>query len=371
MTSGDNSSLNIDLSTGTDIPFEKVFVSSAPLNALLIEGLYESLAWKNIYEDYEGTDGYFNMDNADTSEYEDKAMTLIKNYEKQKGNIQYNITPSSIMIYKLADKNIMGDGNETTITVNMVDHIEDIAIYKRYLTDTSIFENDNLGYKDLVVLTDSVEDGGYVTYISHGKLSSNIFMEEVMYWNGYMTDVNIKNVKSYIEKLSEAQKQQLKSQDFGNQGVFYQRDYWVNDIDEKYYEISVHSYQTTCSSEYFEEDAFKDYINMHNAPRPESGMNTFTEYGKEKYPNLNISDMGEKKYYISKSGEFLGNTEAEAKSKTNQETTIEASPVVETPIYEEPQNTVEETQTNEVESREQEGAENNTALENVTTENVE
>lgn len=353
---GQVNTINIDLSTGEDIPLEKVFVSSATINSYLSEGLYKTLAWQNL-EVVDGEEVNNDMDNVDTSEYEDKFIMIINNYNKAKNNLKYSIYPSKISIYGLIDKNILDAEiyEQTSIDINLIDHIKEVAMYKRYLTKESIFENDNIGLKDIIVLTGYAQQEKYMTRISYGKISNNIFTEEVLFKN-LDKDDEIEVCIKYIEKLSEEQKATLKNQAYDNKGYFFQREYNIYDDSENdYYVINTYSYQAVCSISYFENEAFKDYINLNAIPRANIGLMGFSEYMKEDFPNLEILEGKAEDYYISKSGEFLGNTKEEANKKIKKQQKLNQQEVElerEENIQEEQQNNMEANIVNDVLSRE-------------------
>lgn len=310
---GQVNTLNIDLSTGENIPLEKIFISSATINSYLVEGLYENLAWENL-EVVDGEEIKNDMDNVDTSEYEDKFMMIINNYNKAKSNLKYSIYPSKISIYGLIDKNILNTEiyEHTSIDINLIDHIEQVAMYKRYLTNESIFENDDLGSKGIIVLTGSAQEEEYVTKINYGKITDNIFMEEVILKDLYQNDEMEVCIK-YIEKLSNEQKTRLKTQAYDNKGYFFQREYNIYyDSENAYYIIYTNSYEAMCPISYFENEAFKDYINLNAMPRADISLRGFSTYMKDDFPNLEILEEKSEDFYINKSGEFLGNTKEEA-----------------------------------------------------------
>lgn len=347
---GHINTLNIDLSTGEDIPLEKVFVSSATINSYLSEGLYKTLAWQNL-EVVDGEEVKNDMDKVDTSEYEDKFMMIINNYNNAKSNLKYNIYPSKISIYGLIDKNILDTDiyEQTSIEISLIEHMEEVAIYKRYLTKESIFETDNLGSKDIIVLTGDAQQEEYMTRISYGKISNNIFMEELLLKNLDKDDKMEVCIK-YIEKLSEEQKEILKNQAYDNKGYFFQREYNIYDDSENdYYVINTYSYQAICSISYFENEAFKDYINLNATPRASVGLMGFSEYMKKDFPNLEILEEKTEVYYISKLGEFLGNTKEEVDRKRMEQQKLNEQTVeVEEIIQEVQQNNIQENIVNDV-----------------------
>lgn len=340
---GQVETINIDLSTGEDIPFEKVFISSATLNSYLADGLYKTLAWQNLEITEETVKN--DMDNVDTSEYEDEFIKLINNYNKSKDNLKFNIYSSSISIYELINKDILDiDGVESLIiNIDLVEHINEVAIYKRYLTENSIFEDDSLGLKDTIVLTGYFGDEKYITRLSYGKLTENIFMEEILFRSDEDNE-GIEYAEQYVKKLSEEQKETLKRETDDNKATFFQREYNIfYDTNKEYFIIDVRSYQAMCPIAYFQEEAFKDYIKLKAMPRADVGLNGFNEYMREDFPNLQILNEKFKSYYINASGEFLGNTEEEVNKKIEEKQLInQVQNKIDENIQEEQQNYIQE-----------------------------
>lgn len=331
--------VNIDLTTGDDIPFEKVFVSSAPINSYLTEGLYETLAWYTKYiQEQNAPEEYvdrYDMDKADISDYEDKSIMLIKNFQKakEKGTLKYIITPSNVIIYNLLDENIVSkEWLDSSITINFQNKLDEVAIYKRYLNDKNIYENISLGNKNVIVCTESTV--GHDTYlqrvnkiINYGKKSNNLYVEEFLSFSEYDTsDEIIDKIEKYFVDNSEINNNNIKPED--GQGMFYHKDINVwKKYDGNYYEAAINEVKVTCSEDYYKNLAFKDFIAMKNKYTDEVGLVFFNTYEAENYPNLTIKDNsitvdGEyqttPRVFFSLNGEYLGDNEEEAKAKLNQ-----------------------------------------------------
>ena len=323
--------LNIDLTTGEDIPFEKVFVSSAPINSYLAEGLYANLAWA-YYEKFGNSLETLDMKDVDTSEFEDKFLQVVANYKKAKenGSIQYTLKENKVTVYGLIDEKIIDKDYPIGIEIKLLNKKEEVAIYKRYLTNESIFDNTNIGEKNLIVFTQSAGGSEAYTYtkLNYGKISDNIFMEE--YIQNY-EDMEIpKAIVSYIKKQSQDKKKSLLSEVPNTKGMFYQRVFTfmhVNDAD--FYRVAIEEIKTTCDIDYFKEEAFKDFIEYKDEININMCGNGFfyPDYGDEKQ-NKNLKteetmikdEIGETipAVYLSKSGEYLGKTEEEAREKVSK-----------------------------------------------------
>ena len=252
--------LNIDLSTGNEIPFNDIFISSATINAYLSNALYKTLAWSNLQSGIDTID----MNQIDTSDYEDKFMMLINNYKNNIDNIKYTISPNAIDVYGLIDKNILDVENvqKMSIHIDLIDYINEIAMYKKFLSERNIYDDDSIGIKNTIVFTNNiVANNENISKISYNKLQNNIFIEEYLFGDYEQPEYDA--AKEYIKKLSDEQKTNLINQTSNNRGTFFQRSYNITNANENsYYIITVNSYQAMCSINYFNSSAFFDYIKL-------------------------------------------------------------------------------------------------------------
>lgn len=297
---------NFDLTTGEEIPFEKLFVSSAPIKSMIASAMYEGFAWNELMENYEKYEGYLDMKNTDTSEVEDNIWLAVSKYNQIKDKIKYSFSPTTIGIHN----------KEIACSIDMSKYIGEIAIYKRYLTESEIFENVPTDKKDIIVfstdITDIVDEA---TQISYGKISDNIFMEEVFFhWMETNTD-DMAVVEDYIKNLSKEKQIILRQETPNNKGVIFQGSYDVWKNEKGYYCINVKYYKAECSKQYFDNEAFRDYIKVNARERADVGLNAFEVYMKEDYPEMQISEVENQTYFLSLTGEFLGNTEEEVENK--------------------------------------------------------
>lgn len=197
---------NYDLNTGEQIPFENIFTKSTPINALLAESAMQVAAW-NIEDGvivssgsgesyYEQLQEYYNMDNRDTSEYEDMLLKVSKKYNELKGNVQYNVTPYGITIYNLMPDEFADNDVRNTrfrMKISMYKYPQYIAIYKRY-SGTDIFEKSDIGLKNIRAFYMPMS---YYTMNTrkntakdtiYGDLSDNVFCDIAL--TSYMADYN-------------------------------------------------------------------------------------------------------------------------------------------------------------------------------------
>ena len=270
-----------------------------------------------------------------------------------------------IEIYGMIDEEILGEKPESgdnRIEINFLDHLEEIAIYKRYLTDEDIYQNTNIGEKNIIVLTNGIESQTYREKISYGKIQDNIFIEEAAETYG---DNNIDTAIQYIKTLSNKEQEKIKQETPKNQGLFFQRQFIIEEK-ENYYKITINTSKAECTKDYFNNLAFKDYIILKQQINVAGDMIRFTNYDKEQFPNLQISETTEEKMYIDKQGKYIGTTEEEAIRNTTQETNQ-----VQEPQQEENTNTNETFSITEINPEEEpENNETNTSNTTNTTNNT-
>ena len=315
--------LNIDLSTGNEIPFEEIFVSSAPIKSILAEGMYKTLAWetkgKNTNE--ENWEDDYDISKADISDFEDKSIILAKKYEKEKGKIKYSLYFDKIIVYDLL--NGITDKEDRTITIDFVDHLEDIAIYKRFLTEDSLFENSDIGLKNIIVCeypnVYGIQDVINEIPLNIGFISDKVYMED--FFECYISDTNnnTKNkITKYLQDFSNDTKKRISNN--SDNGLIFQRIMYLNrSRDNSFYYVELMEVNATCTIDYFKDLAFKDYIKLKLEPRADAGINIFSdeEFAKKRYPNLKVTIPREGNcLYFNLDGDYIGDTEEEAIRKT-------------------------------------------------------
>ena len=332
---GKKERLNIDLTTGKDISIDDVFVSSAPINTMIMEGVYKTLAWTELYSRKE--EDWFDsvdMDKINTSEYEDIALKVVNNFKKQKENLQFNISCSGITIDGITDPKIFKkyDNDETSITINFINYKEEIAIFKRFLTDKSIYENDSIGRKNVIVFTEA-KNIDYFDTLKYGKIQDNIFMDEELlsyYDKEKVNEKAIKSIKEYMVNIEKEDEKLLVSQTNNNEGVFYIKEIILYYYDNLFH-VDIRYSKATCDISYIKEFGFRDYIEMTNGERADVGLNMFYKGEGEdnKNTNLKIENPEMSQLYFDIYGNFIGNTKEEAEEKLKAETNTDQDKKIE------------------------------------------
>ena len=319
-----NKSINIDLTTGEDIPLQNIFISSTPIKSLLIDGLYEELYWyianssinENDWDNWEKWEEAHDMNNADTSEFEDKALLLAKKYEKQKDNLVFTITPTRVEIYNIIGKDLIDDDYLHYLKINLFKYKDETAIYKRYLTEKNIYKDNSLGQKNIIVFTDPYYENTFES-LNYGKIRDNIFLEEAFYC---YEDKYKETAKKFIENKSLELQNSIINETKQNEALICQRTYDISGFlnNEECFVISVSTYKAKCSKEYFKENAFKDYIKMKASPRADVGVNCFSEYLQDDFPNLKIQAGEYETYFLDSNGNLIATSWEEMEKLTKQ-----------------------------------------------------
>lgn len=314
---------NIDLNTGNEIPFEDIFTKSAPIASLISNNFFKKLAWDfEVDVDYDvvGEEKYFerrayfsNMNNRDTSDYEDKGLEIANWYKENKGNINYSITPMLVTIYDVETKE-----DRYNVTIPLYENNYCVAIYKRFKSNNSIYEKD-------------VNCSGFVPYsmpmsyysgckvdkdIEHGKVLKNLYLDMSI---ASYTSINNEKIESMSKTLVQNLIQEEKNKAMSNPSKYYVlqgtlqfldwtdfTDYYNSEIDGYF----IPHYRAFISYGECELDNF-DNLNKDLAEAaifPSAASDPFTlklyYYIKSNYKDDN--PYGNKMYYFDKDGNYLG-----------------------------------------------------------------
>ncbi len=136
--------LNYNLKTGEKFQFEDVLTKSAPIINMIYTGVLKSLAWDIKVDDSLSQEDYWNkrqelsdMNNRDTSDYEEILFEVSNWYKANKGNIEFTVSPTKLTLYNVTLPN---HSTFNGVSIDLRDYKENVAIYKRFY-DESIYEN--------------------------------------------------------------------------------------------------------------------------------------------------------------------------------------------------------------------------------------
>lgn len=142
--------INLNLNTGEQIKFEDLFISSAPIASMLLEASLKKQAWNHGLDYNNYTDGgefhkdmanQYDMNNRDFSAEEDYGIEVANLYKKMQGNIEFSFGTNSVQIYNFNPSFIVNDTGRS-MTIDFSKYKDYVAIYKRFKSSNSIYEND-------------------------------------------------------------------------------------------------------------------------------------------------------------------------------------------------------------------------------------
>ena len=123
-----NRYLNFNLNDGSQLRVEELFGVQADLLGLVRSAFYESLTTSNLTDEYWET-----AQSPDENELYEVVMGYMA------GEKEFFFTPTEICF----------SYGDYVARVDMVKHAEDITVYHKYLSEESLFERDDIGYKNL------------------------------------------------------------------------------------------------------------------------------------------------------------------------------------------------------------------------------
>lgn len=235
--------LTYDLNTGNTLKLEDLFTSNAPMNEILRKSAYYGFISNRAETNLSGDLQVNNYGNI-----EEDVADFIEQYNKGKITDFY-CTPSAIMIMY----------NETYITISFEEWADYITIYNKYLSNESLYEANDIGYKNLYTLTDRNLSNFY--YYTNYQNEKNYFIEISVLWDeDNSSDFEKKLVSNKIKDI-EREISDLKVKANQDQNNFYILDYYIEvdgffeqSIEENvvsvtewgnYYDMTVHDFETT------------------------------------------------------------------------------------------------------------------------------
>lgn len=184
--------LNYDLNTGEKITVDKVFTSDAPIENVLRKSAYYSLIDNHVEENLAG-----DLTVRDYGNIEDDIAEIIYAYKIGKIT-EFYYTSRYIYIFY----------NDKTISIDMREYPDYIAIYNRYLSKESLYEKDNIGIKNIYTLARRFND---IFYYQNYQNENNYFIDISIHFQAADSDeftkdlVNNKivEIENEIEKVKQ------------------------------------------------------------------------------------------------------------------------------------------------------------------------
>lgn len=251
--------LNFDLNTGNEIKFNDLFIGGTPMNQMVSEAVYKTLAaadydWNP--EDESSWEHAFDMDYRDTSKYETIAVKAVNTIAR--GNFDFEITPTYVYIENVIDTDMTNMEYTTGINIPVIDFIDYTTMYKKYVTEENIFEDEIVDWQLI---------GTNISYIEEMfkyEMTDDLMDIEALY---YFDSDYAGNREKVLEILKSDTAERLDKIVKSNpdKGVFYIVTfdaYKAYDSDNLM--ASVNFLSAVCDKTYFKNDAFKDFITIAN-----------------------------------------------------------------------------------------------------------
>lgn len=206
-------------------------------------------------------------------------------------NNKYKFYFDQSAVYLLLDDNIL--------EINFYDYYESFGLYNKYLTNISIFKNDNVEGNDL--LAASYRGNGIYSKLD---VEDNIFIDSVIYGDNNIDKKVLMGVSDALENIYDGLKT-TKEYKFLNQtgkltkltDIYIDKNSGLEIIKNRYniYSLNISSNTYNVSKEYFENKMVEDVYNLHRKLKTQQNnlvsLNKYNDLKKESF-NLIILSNG-------------------------------------------------------------------------------
>ena len=186
----------IRLDNAREVTFREIFTKDADLNYIIAQSAYDSIigSHKYVQSDHE-YEFDLDMDKIDYAKIENDVIRIVNYFKRNMNSIMFHL--SERYIYFTVN-------DEQYLTIDMMKHIDSIAIYSRFMTNESLFENGDLPKKTYVFRhAYEYEDGQDYSY---KELGNNMLVRIDTYSEvGYESIVEEREnkVKNYLIRESD------------------------------------------------------------------------------------------------------------------------------------------------------------------------
>lgn len=297
----DYQGLNYRLDTGDKISFNDLFISSANINNIIADSKYIQLAWDEMDNTLEGVD----MNNVDTSKFEEKIVSFVNEFSKNK-NPEFYFAQNKIYVK-------VGNENEF-LPIDIAKYYNSIAIFRRYSSNKNLFETSDNKVNEVFVFNAHVNN----PYV-YEDIYSNLFVDATVLESGYNENAEVyKKIKIKINELIEdAKAKSLANKNIGTAfRVYAYTSYNQNDNKiNAFYEI----YENTMAIDYFKNNIYSLIAEYERKPKASVGGNYFEKF--EWYNGdselINNSKITVKEEYIDEYYDLSGNIIKDNKTSNN------------------------------------------------------
>ncbi|MBQ2835254.1 MAG: hypothetical protein IJE68_00225 [Clostridia bacterium] len=203
--------INYDLNSGEKITIDKMFTSDAPIENILRQAAYYDIASSKTEDNLAG-----DLVVSDYGEIEDEIFEIINSYKKGEITDFYYSPQAIYLVYQ---------DNEKTLSIEMEDYAEYIAIYNRYLSKESLYENNNVGMKNLYTLSNRYKD---IYYYQNYQKADNYFIEISIDFQSTQDDQFAKKLVQDKISAIESEIEKVKQKGIENPNKFYILNYYIS-----------------------------------------------------------------------------------------------------------------------------------------------
>ena len=202
--------LNYDLNTGNHVTIEQIFTADAPIENILRKSIYYDLVSRKVEDNLSG-----DLVVSDYGNIEEEILEIINLYKKGKIT-EFSYSPMQI--------NLFYKENEI-VSIKMEDFAEYIAIYNRFLSEQSLFENEDIGEKNLYTLTRRYND---IYYYTNYQKEANYFIDISIDFQSIDNDEFAKKVVQQKIDGIEKEIENIKQEVLKNSNNFYILNYYIS-----------------------------------------------------------------------------------------------------------------------------------------------
>ncbi len=265
---------NIDLNTGEDIKFDDLFVKNVNFKdfipKIIYNGLFVSKTLDNMY-------GYIDKD-LDYSEIEDKTIEYLYLFNKKKFDFSVNDIGIDIII------------KDDIFEIKYIDNLDKIAVFDRYKSKESLFEKDNIGFKDIYI----------GTYYSHDSSCDRLGYISDNYYTQIYSSVDSKDETNILNTIIKHDLDLNKPDSLD--ATVYAADYSLIKVSSNLYNLYVLGSSFKMKKDYFK-NTFLDVL-LSNL-REMKPFIWFADYDTDQLDKKNVSYQSiNKDIYIDKYGQI-------------------------------------------------------------------
>ena len=170
--------LNYELINGEKLKLEDIITSNSNILDIVRDAFYEELVLRDYYDNWE----YWEENrNKLIGVDENEILKIVKNYMQSENKEFYFTAKNILFIYE-----------NMTASAEFIKMPKDIAIYSRFATKESLFERNDIGFKNAFTCSDVCDYKQFFRKIEYGYIQDNLWYDITMS-KTYYDDEEIEN----------------------------------------------------------------------------------------------------------------------------------------------------------------------------------